>query len=388
MSDNPINAAIIGTGFMSWVHAEALRRINIPIAGVLGSSTDKSQAAAESLGLARAYESFDDVISDADVHSIHICTPNDLHFEMAKAALLAGKHVLCEKPLAINSSESAELVELAKSHPNLAAGVNYNIRYFPLCVEARSRTQTKDVGDVVHVTGSYTQDWLSTQDDYNWRLLSDKGGELRAMADIGTHWLDLIQFITGLKIESVCADLKTVFAQRNRPVGEVDTFAGSQNISCETESIAINTEDFGAVLLRFEGGARGCFHVSQVIPGHKNCLRFEIAGSDQSLAWNSEQPNELQIGNRHSSNHRLIRDPALLSQNGQHVTSYPGGHNEGYPDSFKQCFRDFYSHIQNAKWNEPCSFPSFADGHREVLLCEAILKSHREEKWVSIQEVS
>ena len=380
------NVAIVGTGFMSWVHTEALRRIDLPIAGILGSSKEKGASAASSLGIDRYFESYDEILTDPDVHSVHICTPNNLHFEMAKSALLAGKHVLCEKPLAMTSAESYELLEIAAAHPQLAAAVNYNIRYYPLCMEAREFTQAQESGDFIHATGSYTQDWLSTPNDYNWRVLADKGGALRAVADIGTHWLDLIQFISGTQIQAVCADLNTVHPFRSRPIEEIDTFTGPQNPSQDRETVDITTEDYGAILLRFEGGARGCLHVSQVVPGHKNCLRFEIVSSKQSLAWNSEQPNELHIGKRSEANQILMRDPALLTDFAHSFTSYPGGHNEGYPDSFKQCFRDFYKYIENANWNETPTFPRFTDGHHEVQLCEAILKSHNEQRWIAIQE--
>ncbi len=377
-------AAIIGTGFMSWVHAEALRRIGVSVVGVLGSRLEKSQAKAERLGANRAFASYDDVLADDKVDAVHIGTPNRFHFEMAKQALLAGKHVMCEKPLAMTSKESAELVRIAAQCKNQAAAVNYNIRYYPLCLEAREKIRAGSLGSVVHVTGNYVQDWLANSSDYNWRVLAEENGELRAVADIGTHWLDLVYSITGMEVEAVCADLQTVYPVRYRPVGEIETFQSGTGQPVETQPVEVTTEDYGAVLLRFRGGARGCLHVSQVTPGRKNCLRVEIAGSQQSLAWNSEQPNELWIGNRDRSNELFIRDPALLSASAQSAAEYPGGHNEGYPDSFKQCFRAFYQYIEQGDFNAPPTFPTFADGHREIVLCEAILQSHREQRWVTL----
>lgn len=383
MNIHKLNAAIVGTGFMGPAHAEALRRLGVNVLGILGSSETKSQHAAETLGLARAYRSFEELLSDAAVDAVHITTPNRFHFAQASAALSAGKHVLCEKPLAMNSRESAELVALARQS-GCAAGVNYNIRFYPLCIEARERIARGELGGVLSVTGSYAQDWLLHPTDYNWRVLESEGGPLRAVADIGTHWLDLAQTITGLKVEAVCADLKTVYPTRQRPEGEVETFTGTVEPQANTQAVEITTEDQGGVLLRFAGGARGALWVSQVTAGRKNRLRFEIAGSQSALAWNSEQPDELWLGHRDRANELLPRDPGLMSAAARRITDYPGGHAEGYPDSFKQCFRAFYDYIAAGDFAAPQPFPTFADGHQEILLCEAILRSHREQRWIPV----
>lgn len=380
-----IRTAVVGAGFIGPVHVEALGRAGVEVTGILGVSRDESESAAKSLGLLKAYASLDEILADKDVQAVHIATPNRLHYPMAKAALNAGKHVLCEKPLAMNSAESAELVELAK-RTGLAAGVNYNIRYYPLCLEAADMMKRGDLGRVYSVCGSYVQDWLFHPTDYNWRVLAEEGGELRAIADIGTHWLDLIHAITGLEAEAVCADLSTVHPVRQRPLGEVETFKGKQEkAAVKTESIDIATEDYGCVLIRFVGGARGCLWVSQVTAGRKNCLRYEIAGSRQALSWCSEHPNELWIGHRDKPNESLIRDPALLGDRARRFANYPGGHNEGFPDTFKQCFRAFYDYIKVGDFSAPATFPTFADGHREIVLCEAILQSHRQGQWVSVK---
>jgi predicted dehydrogenase len=354
------------------------------VAGILGVDAAESQRAAQALGLPKAYASFDEVLRDGEVQSVHLAVPNRLHFEMAKAALAAGKHVLCEKPLAMNSRESAQLVRLA-AKAKVAAGVNYNVRFYPLCIEAAERARSGALGNVFHVTGSYVQDWLLHETDYNWRVLAEEGGELRAVADIGTHWLDLIYAITGLEIEEVCADLVTVYPVRRRPKGEVETFSGKRGGPRATEPVRITTDDYGCVMLRFAGGARGCLWVSQVTAGRKNCLRFEIAGSHQALAWCSEQPNELWIGHRDRPNESLIRDPALVGDAARKFINYPGGHNEGFPDTFKQCFRAFYGAIADGSFRTAPTFPTFADGHREILLCEAILRSHRKGGWVRVK---
>ncbi len=377
-------AAVIGAGFIGPVHVEGLRRAGIEVTGILGVDEAESRRAAEMLGLPKAYASLDELLADPAVGSVHIATPNRLHCPMAKAALEAGKHVLCEKPLAMTSAESAELVALAKQHPTQAAGVNYNVRFYPLCLEAADRVRRGEVGEVYSVCGSYVQDWLFHQTDYNWRVLAEEGGELRAVADIGTHWLDLVHAITGLEVEAVCADLATVFPVRQRPKGEVETFKGKQERAVATEPVEITTEDYGAILLRFRGGAKGVLWVSQVTAGRKNCLRLEIAGSKCAVAWCSERPNDLWIGRRDQANEVLMRDPALVGERARSAINYPGGHNEGFPDTFKQLFRAFYGTIAAGDLAAP-PFPTFADGHREVVLCEAILQSHREGRWIQVK---
>jgi len=378
-----IGVAVVGAGFIGPVHVEALRRLGTRVTGILGVDEEESWAAAESLGLPKAYDSFQEVLEDPDVESVHLAVPNRLHFEMARAALGAGKHVICEKPLAMNSDESGELVKLA-GRAGLAAGVNYNIRFYPLNLEAAEMVRRGEVGDVYSVCGSYVQDWLFHETDYNWRVLASEGGELRAVADIGTHWLDLVHAITGLEVEAVLADLKTVFPVRRRPTGEVETFKAKMQRQIETEPVEVDTEDYGCVVLRFRSGARGCLWCSQVTAGRKNCLRYEIAGSECALAWDSQQPNELWIGHRDGPNESLVRDPALMSESVMPFANFPGGHNEGFPDSFKQCFRAFYDYVAAGDFSAPAAFPTFADGHREVVLCEAILKSHREGRWVEL----
>jgi predicted dehydrogenase len=383
LGEKRLSAVVVGTGFIGPVHVEGLRRAGVHVAGIVGSSPDKSQLAAEQLGLPRGYATLDDVLADPEVDSVHLATPNRLHFAQAAAVLRAGKHVLCEKPLAMTSSETADLVRIAAESAR-AAGVAYNIRFYPLCHEAAARVADGSLGNILHVTGSYVQDWLLYDNDFNWRVLAEDGGNLRAVADIGTHWLDLVQFIVGRKVNAVCADLRTVHATRQRPGGGVETFSGKGSAPRKTEPISVTTDDCGCVMLRFDNGANGCLWVSQTTAGRKNCLRFEIAGSQQSFAWNSEAPNELWIGHRDRPNEMLIRDPALMNASARAIANYPGGHNEGFPDTFKQLFRSFYGYVAAGNFTAPPPFPTFADGHREVLLCEAVLRSAREGRWVEI----
>ncbi len=376
-----IGVAVVGAGFIGPVHVEALRRLGLPVRGILGCDDAESQRAKKTLGLPKAYGSLDEVLADSTVQTVHLAVPNVLHYEFAKRAITAGKHVLCEKPLAMTSKESGELVELAKGK-KLAAAVCYNVRFYPLNLEARDRVARGEVGKIYAVNGSYTQDWLFYDTDYNWRVLSDQGGELRAVADIGTHWMDLVTSITGLEVESVFADLNIVHPIRKRPKGEVETYSGKLATERQTEPVKIDTEDYGCILFRFKGGARGSLWVSQVTAGRKNCIRYEIAGANCALAWNSESPNEIWIGHRNKANESLIRDPSLVGQLARGYLNYPGGHNEGFPDAFKQCFRSFYNYIAAGDYNAAPLYPTFAQGHKEVLLCEAILKSHREQAWV------
>jgi predicted dehydrogenase len=380
-----IGVAVVGAGFMGGVHVEALRRAGCEVVGVLGVSEAETLKFVAATGAPKGYGSLRELLADRAARSVHIATPNRLHFEMAKAALEAGKHVVCEKPLAMTSRQTAELVALAKTRKKQAAAVNYNIRFYPLCIEARERVRGGQLGRVHHVTGSYVQDWLLLDTDYNWRVLAAEGGELRAVADIGTHWLDLVHAITGLEVEAVCADLQTVHPVRRRPKGEVETFSGTLGKEEELEPVEITTEDYGAILLRFEGGARGALVVSQVTAGRKNCLRYELAGERSALSWNSENPERLWIGHRGGPNEVLMRDPSLLSAPARAAVGVPGGHAEGYPDTFKQHFRAFYGYVGKGDFSAAPPFATFQDGHREVVLCEAVLESQQKGGWVTVQ---
>ncbi len=378
-----VGSAIVGTGFIGPVHVEALRRLNRPIMGILGSTPEKSRQAAQGLSIARGYASYEELLADPNVHVVHLTSPNRFHHEQARRALEAGRHVICEKPLAMNVNQSVELLTLAQEKAQVAA-VCYNVRFYPLCLEVREWIASGRLGEIYHVTGSYFQDWLLHETDFNWRVLAEDGGDLRAVADIGTHWLDLVQSMTGLHVTEVCADLKTVWPIRRMPPGAAATATSKGTPPEGLIDVPITTEDYGSVLLGFEHGARGSFSVSQVSAGRKNSLRFEIAGSSGSVAWNSEQPNELWIGERDRPNELMMRDPALLHPAVRPYADYPGGHNEGFPDTFKQLFRSVYDYIDRGDFGAPRPFPTFEDGHREMVLCQAILRSQRERKWVEI----
>jgi len=272
---------------------------------------------------------------------------------------------------------------LAEARPSQAAAVNYNVRFYPLCQEMRTRVKRGVLGRILSVTGSYVQDWLLYPTDYNWRVEPDGGTNLRAVADIGTHWMDLAQFVVDRPIESVQADLATFHTERLRPMGSTGTFQGSGR-SCPTEAVPVTTDDHAAVLLKLASGVHGAFHVSQVTAGRKNRLTLEVAGTESSLTWDSERPNALWIGHRNRPNEILERDPALLSAEAAAFSHYPGGHAEGFPDTFKQLYLAIYSWIAS-RGASPPNFPTFADGDREVRICEAIAESARRGCWVDIE---
>jgi len=378
-----IRAAVIGTGFIGPAHVEALRRLGIEVVGVAGSSPERARPKAEPLNIRKVYADWRDLVSDPEVDVVHITTPNHLHYPMVKAAIEAGKHIVCEKPLAMNSQESAVLLRLA-TEAEVVHAVNYNIRFYPMCQEARARAARGDLGDVYIVRGSYLQDWLLYDTDWNWRLEPDVGGTLRAVADIGTHWLDLICFITALRVQAVLADFRTFIPIRKRPAKPIDTFAGKELRPEDYIEQPIHTEDYATVLLVYENGARGVMTVSQVSAGRKNRLAFEIDGAKSALAWDSERPNELWIGRRDGPNQVLMKDPSLLTPQARGCAGYPGGHNEGFPDTFKQLYQAVYRYIRAGDLTTPPDFPTFADGHEEIILCEAIGRSAQEKRWVEI----
>jgi predicted dehydrogenase len=376
-----LRAAVIGAGFVGRAHIEALRRLAIPIQGVLGSSPSRTAEACHSLGIARAYQSLAELANDGSVDVVHVCTPNHLHFPETEAALQAGKHVMCEKPLALNTRETAALVRLARERERVGA-VTYNLRYYPLCQEAHALVKQGTIGEPRIVHGTYLQDWLFYPHDWNWRLDPKLGGTMRAVADIGTHWLDLVGWITGRKLTELCADLATVIAVRQRPKGPVETFQKTRDLA--SEPVPMTTDDYGSILLRFEGNLRGVLTVSQVSAGRKNRMWFEIDGSEGSLAWDEEQPNVLWLGSRKEANRWLIKDPSLMSPEARPYAGYPAGHAEGYPDTFVQLFRDLYRYIAAGDFKAPRSFPTFETGHHEVKLCELIALSAGERRWVEV----
>ncbi|MFO7571623.1 MAG: Gfo/Idh/MocA family oxidoreductase [Gaiellaceae bacterium] len=377
MTTSGIRAGVVGTGFIGVVHVDALRRLGVEVLGVAGSSPERAAAK----GIAPAYDSYEALLADDRIDVVHVTTPNHLHFPQVKSALAAGKHVVCEKPLAVSSAESAELVELAE-HAGRVNCTNFHNRFYPLVQEMRERVRAGEIGGIWNVHGGYLQDWLARPDDWNWRLEVEKAGALRAVGDIGSHWLDTAQFVTGLRVVEVFADLATVHPTRRRPEGEVETFAGSGEAA--TTDVPVETEDVAHILLRFENGARGSLVVSQVSMGRKNSLRLEVDGSERALAWDSERNEELWIGRRDEPNELLLRNAALMHPAAAARSQLPVAHAEGFADAFRELYRAVYADVARGGPSDDPDFPTFRDGHVENVLGDAVSLSNRERRWVEV----
>jgi predicted dehydrogenase len=377
-----IRTAIIGTGFMGRVHLEAVRRLGfVEVAAIAGRRIDAARSMADAFHVERVESHYDRILADPDIQAIHICTPNNLHAPIAKAALAAGKHVLCEKPLAMSTKEAQEIETLARAK-NLRNCTCHNLRYYPMVQQMRSMREAGDLGEILVVQGTYSQDWLLHDTDWNWRIESDKNGPSRVMADIGSHWCDMAEHVTGQRIHSLCADLQTFHKTRKRPKVSVETFAGKTLSPEDYELVPIDTEDFGSVIFRMGERARGAFTASQVSAGRKNRLNIEIYGTKSSVVWDQERPDELWIGNRNTNNQMLVKDPSLMKPQAQSFAELPGGHVEGYNDTFKQVFRRFYKSIEDP--GSVPEYPQFADGHRQLKILEAEMASHRTRAWVEV----
>jgi predicted dehydrogenase len=382
----PVRVAVIGTGFAGGSHVEALRRVpGIEVVAVAGSSGERAQAAADRLQVPVATGDYRTLLDEAAIDAVHNCTPNDLHHEITAAALDAGKHVLAEKPLAMSSRETADLVARAE-RAGTVTGVCFNYRHYPLVAEARAMLADGRAGRPHLIRGAYLQDWLLDAADWNWRLQSERSGASRAIGDIGSHWMDLLQHVTGRRIARVYARLGRLHEKRLRPAGPTQTF--DRGGGAGAEPVAVDTEDFATVLFELDDGCPGVFTVSQVTPGKRNGLTFEIDAGAVSLAWDQELPNALHIGRRDRPNEVLVRDPGLLSPAAAALAHYPAGHEEGWPDGLKNLVLDFYAGVRARRRGEPhdSSVATFADAHRITRAVEAILESQRDGRWVDIAE--
>lgn len=375
-----LQAGVIGTGFIGPVHVEALRRLGVSVAAI-GDVGGRGAEAAARLAIPRAFDDYRDLLACPEVDVVHITTPNRFHCEMSLAALRHGKHVVCEKPLAMNTRETERIVRAARTAKRVFA-VNYNVRFYPAVLQLRRLVERGDLGDIIHVNGSYLQDWLSKDTDYNWRLLPKEGGKLRAVADIGAHWMDTVAFILGARITSVLADLHTFHKTRKRPLAEVQTFAKADG-EMKYATYRVQTDDFASVLLRFANGTHGNLAVSQVAVGRKNCIRLEIYGSKKSAWWCSEDPERLHFGHRDGANETAVRATPAFGDGAEGLMDYPPGHVEGFPDTFKMNFRSIYSAILGNP-TVPALFATAEDGHRGVAVGEAIRQSHKARAWVRV----
>lgn len=369
---------------MGRTHLEALRRIGgVEVRQIVAHHISDAQRLASGAGVSRVSADYHDAIRDSAIEVVHICTPNFLHFPIAKAALEAGKHVVCEKPLATSAEQGTELVTLAAKN-GLRNCTNYNLRYYPMVQHMRRMREDGELGEILVAQGTYSQDWLLYDTDWNWRIESKVNGPSRVMADIGSHWCDMVEHVTGCRFTALCADLQTFHSARKRPKVAVETFAGKSLTPEDYDFVPIDTEDFGAVVFRLGARGRGAFTASQISAGRKNRLSIEIYGSKASVCWDQERPDELWIGNRNTNNQTILKDPSLLKPAAQAYADYPGGHSEGYDDTFKQVFRRFYKSI-----DEPGStpeYPEFADGLRQLQILEAELDSNRQHVWIEVLE--
>jgi len=388
MTDVPetLKVGVIGAGFIGPIHVEAVRRTFLAeVVALAGSNQEAAERKASQYGVPRAYGDYRDLLADDAIDVVHICTPNNLHFSMARDALRAGKHVVCEKPLTLTRSEAEQLVQLAE-WLDLVNAVHFNVRYYPLVREARELVRSGATGRLFAIYGSYLQDWLFYDTDYSWRLEPELSGTSRAIADIGSHWLDLVEYVSQLRVTEVLADFATFHPTRKKPLRPIETWSGKLVTAEDYEEVPIETEDYASVLLHFDKGGHGVVTVNQMAAGHKNRVAFEMDGARVALGWDSQRPNELFIGHRDQANQVLLRDPALVSPPTRSIIAYPGGHNEGFPDTSKHLFREVYQAILSGSQRTEAApaFPTFRDGYREVVLCEAILASVRTRGWVSV----
>jgi predicted dehydrogenase len=384
-----LRAGVIGTGFIGPVHIEALKRLGVQVTAICGS-TKNAKATAEKWGIPEVYGDYDyeAMYRSPNVDVVHITSPNKVHVAQSLAALKAGKHVVCEKPLGMTAKETVKVVAAVKKPKAPVFAVNYMCRFFPAVLQMRAMVARGDLGEIIHVQGHFFQDWLLQATDYNWRLLASEGGKLRAVGDIGTHWIDAVSFVLGTKAKAVFAHLEAFHKTRYRPKGEVQTFA---KVDPKTMvPYAVDTEDFGTVLLKFGKAKHGFVNgthanasISQVAAGWKCSLFMGIYGTKGSVRWDLQQPNEILVGRRDEPNQVLQRATAGFSEDVAGFTDYPGGHPEGFPDSHKMHYRAVYEHIASGR-KTPVLFATAADGHHEVQLCEAILKSSKAKKWVKL----
>jgi predicted dehydrogenase len=366
---------------MGRVHLEAVRRVeSVEAAAIFG----RNEAAARGLGSAFAVEKittdYREIIRDPAIDAVHICTPNAQHFLMAKEALQAGKHVLCEKPLTTTVAESEELVALAAKQ-RLRNCVCHNLRYYPQVQQMRGLREAGELGEILVVQGTYSQDWLLYDTDWNWRVDSKAAGASRCMGDIGSHFFDMAEHVTGLRVSALCADLQTFHKTRKQPKHSVETFANKLMGPEDYIQTPVDTEDFGAVVFRMGARTRGSMTASQVSAGRKNGFRLEVYGTKSSVAWNQECPDELWQGHRDSPNGISVKDPSLLLPRARSYADLPGGHSEGYDDTFKQAFRRFYDSIRT---NAAPEYPQFTDGLRQMKILDAVLESNKNHAWVDI----
>ena len=370
---------IVGTGFIGPHHIDAVRRLGyVDVLAIAEANEDVARAKCAELGVPRAYGSYEAMLKDPDVQVIHNCTPNFLHFPINQAVIAAGKHIISDKPLALTAADAKTLRDQA-AKAGVVNAVTFSYRGNPLVQELRDRITSGKIGTPRFIFGQYLQDWLLKDSDYSWRLEPDKSGESSALGDIGSHWCDLAQYVTGLHITHVLGEISTVVPKRKRPTGRREAFAaGAANE--QFEWVDITVEDLATVLLRFDNGATGVFTAGQVHAGHKNDCWVEVSGTTASLKWSQQDQNYLWVGHRDGANEIAMKDPSQLGDFARRYAHMPGGHQEGWPDSFSNIMRDVYGFIAAGKKStdpRPGAYANFDDGYRENVIVETILKSAR-----------
>lgn len=381
-----IKTAIVGMGYIGASHIEAIRRIGfIELVAVVDVNYELAKKKAAEYYIPKCYETIEDLLSDPEIQVVHNCTPNNLHLEVNEKIIRSGKHVFSEKPLARNSAESLRLLELLAENKKIVHGVNFNYRMNPLVQEMKQKIQNGEIGTPKLIHGSYLQDWLLFDTDYNWRIEPEVSGPSRCIADIGSHWMDVAQAIMGAKIISVCADLVTTIPIRKKAKGQIETFAVST--SQDYEEKVVTTEDYGAVLVKFDNGVHGVFYASEVSAGRKCFLNIEIDGTKSSMYWNQETADQMWMGFRDKDNSVVLRNPNLMTPEARQYTYLAAGHPEGWNDALKNNMQSFYCYIKDHKVQgvDLCDFATFEDAHYIVKLTEAILKSNETKQWISVE---
>lgn len=379
-----LKAGIIGLGFIGQCHIDALRRIGlVQVAAVADADYELAKRKALELGIPKCYETADELIRDPEIDVIHDCTPNHMHMEINEKSIRAGKHIFSEKPLGMSSRESARMLHLLKEHPQVHAGVNYCYRMNALIQDAKNRIAAGEIGRLYLIHGSYLQDWMLYDTDYNWRVEEEYAGVSRTVADIGTHWMDTAQVLAGCRITEVCANTVTALPSRKKPQKQVETFAKASEED-EYELRPVTTEDYAGVLVRFENGASGVFQCSQISAGRKCFIDIEVDGSIASFQWQHQTSDRMWMGKRDGNNEEIMRNPNLMTPEARKYTYLAAGHPEGWNDAMRNNLFAFYRSILDERRDQDVDYATFEDGHYLMKLTEAVMESGRDRRWVEV----
>jgi predicted dehydrogenase len=384
--EKTIKVGLVGTGYIGMVHLEVLRRLGgVEVVAVADTNGALARTAADRFGIPRAHADAEALIADREVEVVHDCAPNNVHFDINAEAIRAGKEILSEKPLALDSKESSELLALAGKHGTLTA-INFCYRYYPVVQEAAARARRGDLGEVRAFVGHFLQDWLFFETDYSWRLDPKVAGKANVIADLGSHWCDLVQFITGQKIVEVMAELHTCLPKRRKPKGGALSFGAGK--AGESEDVDIMLDDYASLFLRLSNGARGNFTTCQAAAGRKVDIELQVFGSKESYAWSHVHPNALWIGHREKANEVFFESSILQTEDTRKYAALPTGHPMGYHDAVFNLFRDYYEALAAKRAGKPyqATFPDFRTGHEMMCVIDAAVESNKSGKWIKVRE--